>query len=108
MKRSTGKPSKEAKAISLFLMAYKSIDPIYKEKLKRINKQWDRVRDGDISKEEYLDEVESMLAAYGGYSKVIEKTVEYYIEKTGAWKSQGEDQYSIDAKEVANSILKNR
>ena len=31
------KPSKEAKALSLFLMAYKSVNPVYKEKSKRIN-----------------------------------------------------------------------
>jgi len=37
MKRKTDKPTPEAKALSLFLMAYKAIDPIYKEQSKRIN-----------------------------------------------------------------------
>ena len=39
MKKDIKKPSPEAKALSFFLMAYKTKDPIYKEKSKRINKQ---------------------------------------------------------------------
>ena len=106
MKKNTEKPTPEAKALSLFLMAYKTIDPIYKEKSKRINKQWDRVRNDELSRADYLEEVQSMLTAYGGYSEVVEKTVKYYIDKTGEWKLQGEDKYCLDAKEVADKILK--
>ena len=87
-------------------MAYKTIDPIYKEKSKRINKQWDRVRNNELSRADYLEEVQSMLTEYGGYSDVVEKTVKYYIDKTGEWKLQGEDKYCLDAKTVADKILK--
>ena len=48
------KPTPEAKALSLFLMAYKSYDNKYKEMLKRINKRWDMVRSEDLDKEIYL------------------------------------------------------
>ena len=106
IKKSIEKPSPEAKALSLFLMAYKTIDPIYKEKSKRINKQWDRVRNDELSRADYLEEVQSMLTEYGGYSDVVEKTVKYYIDKTGEWKLQGEDKYCLDAKTVADKILK--
>ncbi|MGY8954386.1 MAG: hypothetical protein ACKVJP_13595 [Flavobacteriales bacterium] len=106
MKKNTEKPTSEAKALSLFLMAYKTIDPIYKEKSKRINKQWDRVRNDELSRADYLEEVQSMLTEYGGYSDVVEKTVKYYIDKTGEWKLQGEDKYCLDAKTVADKILK--
>ncbi len=106
MKKNTEKPTSEAKALSLFLMAYKTIDPIYKEKSKRINKQWDRVRNNELSRADYLEEVQSMLTEYGGYSDVVEKTVKYYIDKTGEWKLQGEDKYCLDAKTVADKILK--
>ena len=34
-----------------------------------------------------------------------EKTVQYYIDKTGEWKSRGDDQYSKDAQQFANKIL---
>ena len=34
------KPTPEAKALSLFLMAYKTINPKHKEESKRINKLW--------------------------------------------------------------------
>ena len=34
------KPSAQAKALSLFLMAYKTVNPVYKEKAKRINRLW--------------------------------------------------------------------
>ena len=47
-----------------------------------------------------------MLKEYGGYSDVVEKTVKYYIDKTGEWKLQGEDKYCLDAKTVADKILK--
>ena len=104
MKKNTEKPTSEAKALSLFLMAYKTIDPIYKEKSKRINKQWDRVRNDELSRADYLEEVQSMLTEYGGYSDVVEKTVKYYIDKTGEWKLQGEDKYCLDAKTVADTI----
>ena len=53
MKKNTEKPTSEAKALSLFLMAYKTIDTIYKEKSKRINKQWDRVRNDELSRADY-------------------------------------------------------
>ena len=104
MKKKTEKPTPEAKALSLFLMAYKSIDPLYKEKLKRINKQWDRVKSNEISREEYFEEVCSMLNSYGGYLEVVEKTVRYYIENTGEWKLQGDDKYCLDAKQIAEKI----
>ena len=106
MKKNTEKPTSEAKALSLFLMAYKTIDTIYEEKSKRINKQWDRVRNDELSRADYLEEVQSMLTEYGGYSDVVEKTVKYYIDKTGEWKLQGEDKYCLDAKTVADKILK--
>ena len=44
MEKNSEKPSPEAKALSLFLMAYKTKDPIYKEKAKRINRLWDLVK----------------------------------------------------------------
>tara|TARA_Y100000766_G_scaffold253970_1_gene239146 strand:+ start:82 stop:351 length:270 start_codon:yes stop_codon:yes gene_type:complete len=77
------KPTPEAKALSLFLMAYKSYDNKYKEMLKRINKRWDMVRSEDLDKEIYLKEVQGMLDENGGYEEVIEKTVRYYIKKSG-------------------------
>ena len=43
------KPSPEAKALSLFLMAHKAIKPIYKEEAKRINKLWTMVKDGELN-----------------------------------------------------------
>lgn len=105
MKKNTAKPSPEAKALSLFLMAYKTTDPIYKEKSKRINRLWDLVKSGELSRNDYMKEVQNMLASYGGYSEVVEKTVRFYIEKTGEWKLQGDDQYCLDAKQVAAKIL---
>ena len=54
MTKKNEKPSPEAKALSLFLMAYKTIDPIYKEKSKRINRLWDLVVAEEITKDEYL------------------------------------------------------
>jgi hypothetical protein len=105
MSTNNEKPSPEAKALSLFLMAYKTKDPIYKEKSKRINKRWDMVKADELSKSDYTQEVQDMLDANGGYSAVIEKTVRYYIEKTGEWKLQGDDKYCKDAKEIADKIL---
>lgn len=106
MKKNTEKPSPEAKALSLFLMAYKTIDPIYKEKSKRINRQWDLVQSDALSRSDYMQEVQSMLESYGGYSAVVEKTVRFYIEKTGEWKLQGDDKYCLDAKQIADKMLK--
>jgi len=105
MNKESEKPSPEAKALSLFLMAYKAIDPIYKEKLKRINKLWDKMNLDELSRRDYNDEVQKMLTSYGGYSEVVEKTVKFYIEKSGEWKSKGEDKYSQDAKKIADKIL---
>ena len=74
MKKKSEKPSPEAKALSLFLMAYKTINPIYKEKSKRINRLWDLVTRDKLSKSDYIEEVQNMLTSYGGYSEVVEKT----------------------------------
>ena len=105
MKKTSEKPSPEAKALSLFLMAYKTIDPKYKEKAKRINRLWDLVVRDELSRTDYMEEVVKMLDLYGGYSEVVEKTVKYYIEKTGEWNLQGDDKYCLDAKEFADKIL---
>ena len=102
------KPSPEAKALSLFLMAHKKTAPIYKEKSKRINKLWDLVKADELSQNDYLEEVNNMLASYGGYSEVIAKTVQFYIEKTGKWSLQGDDKYCIDAEQIADEILKKK
>jgi len=107
MNKKSEKPSPEAKALSLFLMAYKSKDPIYKEKLKQVNKLWDLVRERKLGREEYQGEVQKMLSEYGGYDKVIESTVKYYIEKTGEWTLKGDDKYSLDAKKVADALTAN-
>lgn len=104
-KKNIEKPTPEAKALSLFLMAYKSIKPIYKEKSKRMNKLWDSVTDGKLTRDEYFVEVQNMLKQYGGYSKVVEKTVKYYIDKTGEWTLQGDDKYCQDAKLIAEELL---
>ena len=108
MEENIEKPSAEAKALSLFLMAYKSKDRKYKEKARRINKQWDRVKTGEVSREDYLTEVETMLESFGGYSKVIEQTVWFYITKTGEWKLQGDDKYCQDAQLIADEALKKK
>jgi hypothetical protein len=108
MNKKSEKPSPEAKALSLFLMAYKTKDPIYKEKAKRINKLWDLVRNAELEKSDYAKEVESMLAEYGGYDAVVEKTVRFYIDKTGSWKPQGDDKYGTDAQEWAEKLLSNK
>ena len=105
MNKKTEKPSPEAKALSLFLMAYKTINPIYKEKSKRINRLWDLVTRDELSRSDYIEEVQNMLTSYGGYSEVVEKTVRFYIEKTGEWKLQGDDKYCLDAKQIADKIM---
>jgi hypothetical protein len=53
-----------------------------------------------------MADVEKMLASFGGYAEVIEKTVRFYIKKTGEWKLQGDDKYCLDAQEVADKVLK--
>lgn len=103
---STAKPTPEAKALSLFLMAYKTKDPKYKETSKRINKMWDLVMEGEISRTNYNDEILNLLTSFGGYAVVVEKTVRFYIKKTGVWKLKGEDKYCEDAQKVADEILK--
>jgi len=106
MAKLSSKPSPEAKALSLFLMAYKTTNPIYKEKSKRINKRWDLVLKDEITRAEYNEEVLKMLTAYGGYEEVVEKTVKFYIEKTGEWTLKGNDKYCQDAQIVADKLLK--
>lgn len=106
MKKQTEKPSPEAKALSLFLMAYKSKSPSHKEKAKRINRLWDLVVVGDLDKKDYVAEVEEMLTFYGGYTEVVEKTVKFYIDKTGEWTLKGDDKYCQDAEKVAQDLLK--
>ncbi len=98
------KPSPEAKALSLFLMAFKKSNPAYKEKAKRINKLFDLVKANEMSKNEYMEEVQNMLTSFGGYAEVLEKTVKFYIETTGEWNLQGDDKYCQDAKEIAKKI----
>lgn len=105
MKKTPEKPSPEAKALSLFLMAYKATSPTHKEKSKRINRLWSLVIKDEFSRSDYVEEVQNMLASYGGYSEVVEKTVRFYIEKTGEWKLQGDDKYCTDAKQIADKIL---
>ncbi|MGB0933281.1 MAG: hypothetical protein ACPGU5_03305 [Lishizhenia sp.] len=104
MSDNTQKPTKEAKALSLFLMAFKSKKSIYKEKLKRINRVWNLVRNDEFPNEEYQKEVNELLTEYGGYDAVVEKTVQHYINTTGEWKLNGEDQYHADAQKVADKI----
>ena len=105
MNKITEKPTPEAKALSLFLQAYKTKDPIYKEKSKRINRLFDLVKSQELSRSDYMQEVQNMLALYGGYSVVVQKTVKYYIDKTGEWTLKGEDKYYLDAKKVADTLL---
>lgn len=100
------KPSPEAKALSLFLMAFKASKPAIKEQAKRMNKQWDRVKEGELSKEEYDVKVKSVLQSHGGYEKVLKDTVYFYIKKTGKWTLTGDDKYCRDAQELADKILK--
>ncbi len=100
------KPTPEAKALSLFLMAYKSTSPTHKNKAKRINRLWDLVIKEELSRADYMAEVKSTLKSYGGYAKVVEQTVKFYIKKTGEWKLEGEDKYCRDARKVADELLK--
>jgi hypothetical protein len=106
MDKNKEKPSPEAKALSLFLMAFKSTDPVCKEKSKRINRLWNLVKNDELSAASYMGEVQSILTLFGGYSEVVEKTVRFYIKKTGEWTLQGDDKYCQDAKEIADKILK--
>jgi len=106
MKNKLEKPSAEAKALSLFLMAHKSTSTSYKEKSKRINRLWGLVLKGEMEMSDYLEKVKSMLTLLGGYSEVVEKTVKFYIDKTGEWTLKGNDKYCLDAREVADRILK--
>lgn len=105
MKINGPKPSPEAKALSLFLMAYKTINPIYKEKSKRINRLWSLVKHDELDSEEYMKEVNKMLHSFGGYSEVVEKTVKYYMEKTGEWTLKGDDKYCKDANKFVEKFL---
>jgi len=105
MENNIVKPTPEAKALSLFLMAYKTINPKYKEESKRINKLYSMVKKGELSKSDYIKEIKTRLTIHGGYYVVVEKTVKYYIEKTGVWTLEGEDKYCMDAKKVAENIL---
>ena len=52
-----------------------------------------------------MEEVQKMLTSFGGYSEVVEKTVKFYIEKTGEWSLQGDDKYCRDAQKIADEIL---
>jgi len=106
MKKNSPKPSAEAKALSLFLMAYKTTNPIYKEQSKRINRLWSLVKYNELDNDEYMVEVNNMLDLYGGYLEVVEKTVKYYIEKTGKWTLEGDDKYSKDAHNFVDKYLK--
>ena len=106
MKKNTEKPSPEAKALSLFLMALKTTNPTYKEQSKRINRLWSLVQSDEMEMSEYLEKVNSMISLNGGYEQVVEKTVRYYIEKTGEWKLKGDDKYCQDAQGVADRVLK--
>jgi hypothetical protein len=108
IKNNVEKPLPEAKALSLYLMAFKTTKPINKENAKRINKQWNRVKLNELSVKDYMEEVQTMLNSYGGYSKVVEETVWYYIKKTGTWKLEGDDKYCRDAKQIADEILNKR
>jgi len=108
MKNKLEKPSPEAKALSLFLMAHKKTSTLHKEKSKRINRLWGLVSKGEYSIDKYLEEVQVMLKSFGGYSEVVEKTVRFYIKKTGEWKLEGDDKYCQDAKEVADRVLKKK
>lgn len=108
MNNNNAKPTPEAKALSLFLMAFKTTKPIYKEQAKRINKQWDLVKSNKLSTKDYMQEVLEMLNLYGGYSKVIEETVWFYVKKTGEWNLKGDDQYCQDARKIADRIMSER
>lgn len=103
--KKTEKPSAEAKALSLYLMAFKTTSPTHKEQSKRINRLWNLVLTEELSSSEYMEKVQSMITLNGGYAQVVEKTVRYYIEKTGEWKLKGDDKYCQDAQAVADRVL---
>ncbi len=105
MKKKLPKPSPEAKALSLYLMAYKKTSPANKERSVRINRAWNQALQGELSMTAYNEKVNSMLRLLGGYEKVIEKTIKFYIKKTGEWKINGDDQYCTDARKIAAEIL---
>lgn len=106
MSKTNEKPTPEAKALSLFLMAHKATNPKFKDASRRMNRLWDEVKTNELSRSEYAEEVQNMLDIYGGYDAVIEKTVQFYITKTGEWKLLGDDKYCIDAKVIADKLLK--
>ncbi|GLR19809.1 hypothetical protein [Portibacter lacus] len=105
MTNKSEKPSPEAKALSLYLMAFKSTSPKHKEKSKRVNRLWGLVQKDELELSDYLIEVQNIIKSFGGYETVVEQTVKYYIDKSGEWKLQGEDKYSVDAKAVADKLL---
>ena len=70
MNKTTNKPSAEAKALSLFLMAYKTKDPVYKEKSKRINRLWSLVKYGEMRKEDYVLELDKMIKSWHNYISI--------------------------------------
>ena len=102
------KPSPEAKALSLFLMAHKTKNEDYKDKSNYIKKLWNMLQNEEISSNVYISEVQSMLKSLGGYAAVVEKTVRFYIEKTGEWNLKGDDKYCIDAQAIADEIKKSK
>ncbi len=99
------KPTPEAKALSLFLMTFKSTNPECKAKSIHMNRLWDLVKADKMNQTRYAGEVQNTLNLFGGYAAVMEKTVEFYIKKTGVWQSNGNDKYSRDAKKIAEKIL---
>lgn len=105
MKNNQEKPSPEAKALSLFLMAHKGVSSEFKHKSNHVKRLWNMVLNGEISNNMYIGEVETILKSYGGYQKVVEKTVKYYIDKTGEWSLKGDDKYCQDAQAVADELL---
>ncbi|MFK8044560.1 MAG: hypothetical protein AB8B72_03640 [Crocinitomicaceae bacterium] len=106
MKNNLEKPSPEAKALSLFLMAHKNVGADHKENASYIKELWSMVLNGKLDQRKYLQEVSAMIKFYGGYDKVVEKTVKHFIDKTGEWKAGGDDQFSKDAQAIADRILK--
>ncbi|TRX70203.1 hypothetical protein [Carboxylicivirga sp. M1479] len=104
--RRTEKPSAEAKALSLYLMAFKSTDSACKEQSKRMKRLWDIVLENDARMKDYVKEVQKLLAVHGGYEKVVEKTVKHFVEKTGEWKLKGDDKFCVDAQRVADDLKK--
>lgn len=106
MSQTPDKPSAEAKALSLFLMAFKSTKGNFKEKSNVLKNLRNQLKDGELSNGDYTKEVQKMLSEYGGYTEVIWKTVKFYIKKSGVWKLEGDDKYCQDAQEIADKILK--